>query len=196
MPTFYAGPSLGDDSEFLAVIALFAVIATIFGAIHCVAWSFMFPSDVEQLIWCIATVIITAAIPLDLLYVIGFVSPQIHKASRWVLNLMSLLAVVVTVAYIISRLILLVLPFCALRSLPVEVYQTVLWTTNMPHVYDIYVSSILPYPHFISRTRRSGPRLRLLPITQWWVMLPICSGSIKPPSKFSRRAILGVLPSV
>jgi hypothetical protein len=36
-----------------------AVIATIFGAIHCVAWSFQFLSHTEQLLWRIASLSIT-----------------------------------------------------------------------------------------------------------------------------------------
>jgi hypothetical protein len=127
VPTFYFGPDL-DDDEY-AVFALFIVIGTMFGAIHCVAWSFVFPSHVEQLLWRIASAIITAALP-PYAFLVLFIS----QTSGWVNNLLRLLVFVVPVPYVISRLILLVLPFYALRSLPAEVYQTVPWTTYIPHV--------------------------------------------------------------
>lgn len=123
VPTFYSGPGL-DDAR-LAVTALFAAIGTIFGAIHCVAWSFVFPSVVEQHLWRIASVIVTAEMPLFIFSAL---------ALGWVDNRTYMLGRCVAVPYIVCRLILLVLPFCALRSLPAGVYQTVPWTTYIPHV--------------------------------------------------------------
>jgi hypothetical protein len=38
------------------------------------------------------------------------------------------------VAYVVARITLLVLAFTSLRSLPPEAYQTVRWTTFIPHI--------------------------------------------------------------
>ena len=54
---FYAGDSRGVSGLSIAIAG--GVIATIFGGIHCVAWSFQFPSHTEQLLWRIASLSIT-----------------------------------------------------------------------------------------------------------------------------------------
>jgi hypothetical protein len=90
----------------------------------------MFPSYVEQLLWRVASVITTAAMPLFLLLDIL----QSDVTSGWVGVLVVPLAAFVISLYVISRFILLVLPFCALRSLPAKVYQTVPWMTYILHV--------------------------------------------------------------
>ena len=48
VPTFYAPNT--DDSEDHESLVLFGlpVVAAIFGALHCIAWNFHFPSDIEQ----------------------------------------------------------------------------------------------------------------------------------------------------
>jgi hypothetical protein len=39
-----------------------------------------------------------------------------------------------TFLYIIARVVLLVLAFLSLKSLPPKAYETVNWTTFMPHI--------------------------------------------------------------
>jgi hypothetical protein len=56
-----------------------------------------------------------------------FLSHKIENPPDWVMVLLRTLTLLVSVPYVISRLILLVLPFCALRSLTAEIYQAVPW---------------------------------------------------------------------
>ncbi|KIK51327.1 hypothetical protein GYMLUDRAFT_181578 [Collybiopsis luxurians FD-317 M1] len=112
--TSYLEPSKQQD-QYIAYGA-----AILFGAIHCIAWAFAFPSTAERVSWRIASVIVTCA-PLctwsDLLVipiiVFWFVLP---------------------LAYVVSRITLIVLPFLALRDLPTAVFENVEWTSFIPHI--------------------------------------------------------------
>jgi hypothetical protein len=123
VPTFYSWTTTDGDVllPFFAGIGL----AMVFGGIHCVAWSFQFPSHIERLLWRMSSLTITCVPALDL-------------ASAVLVGLgVDLGAGIITVAivpYIVARIMLLVLPFMALRSLPIDAYQTVHWTTFIPHV--------------------------------------------------------------
>lgn len=136
VPPFYAGPPLTSEEDLLDKFAAM-VIAVIFGGIHCVAWSFDFLSHIEPLSWRIASIAITSA------PVFVFMVPLVVYIQRsndkpilvWVVVMpVRVIGGIGCVVYVISRLLLLVLPFIALRSLPVEAYQTVQWTTFIPHV--------------------------------------------------------------
>lgn len=47
---------LAKSDKWHATIIMLAVLSAIFGCIHIIAWSFEFPSDVEKLLWRIATI--------------------------------------------------------------------------------------------------------------------------------------------
>ena len=114
-----------------------AVIATIFGAIHCVAWSFQFPSHTEQLLWRIASLSITC-LPMAAWFAgvgIALVEELDGKLSMvigWLL--IAIITVLFPILYILSRVALLVIALMSLRSLPPGVYETVHWTIFIPHV--------------------------------------------------------------
>lgn len=104
-----------DRSIFVVLV----VVGTIFGAIHAVAWSFAFPTFAEKLLWRVSSLIITASPAI--LFVL-FVADMENSASIGV------------IIYVIGRLILLSLAFTTLRSLPDGAFQTVTWTTFIPHI--------------------------------------------------------------
>jgi len=72
VPTFYAGELTSHETWLSGCVGL--VVATIFGAIHCVAWSSEFRSDLEQLLWRSSLAI--TSLPL-LLFVISFIGDHI-----------------------------------------------------------------------------------------------------------------------
>ena len=125
VPTFYAGPKelmghVVGNPGFAA-----CVIAMIFGSVHCVGWSFAFPSYAEQHLWRIASISVTS-IPVLVIVTMNSLDGE---------NRMGITILLISAsAYLIGRLMLLVLPFMALRSLAAEAYQTVQWTTFIPHV--------------------------------------------------------------
>ncbi|KIJ58913.1 hypothetical protein HYDPIDRAFT_119057, partial [Hydnomerulius pinastri MD-312] len=125
IPTFYGGSWVAIwrlNAEIIAdVIALFA--AMVFGGIHMVAWSYAFPSTTEMLIWrasAIAIVVIPFSIPLLFALAIfanifdyDFIAVALHA-----------MIIPFGLLYIPARLLLLVVSFTTLRSLPLEAYQT------------------------------------------------------------------------
>lgn len=132
---FYSGEHTQTEILLVAVAAVF--IASIFGGIHCVAWSFDFVSHAEQLLWRIACLTISTA--PSILFIIHYVgaadgSKYVKVLYHWVTMMLGSISLIICNLYIIARLVLLVLPFMALRSLPHDAYQTVQWTTFIPHV--------------------------------------------------------------
>lgn len=127
VPTFYSG-KLDYNTERHATLAASA-IATLFGAIHCIAWPFAFESDTEKYIWRISSLTITC-IPLILFVGFRFDS-RVREGARYFGFPFVLVGCIL---YVLARILLLVLPFISLRSLPREAYQTVHWTTFIPHI--------------------------------------------------------------
>jgi hypothetical protein len=56
VPAFYAGELTEEEQKYTSVVGLVAGI--VFGAIHCIAWSYQFPSHLEQILWRTSTVAI------------------------------------------------------------------------------------------------------------------------------------------
>ncbi|KZP12302.1 hypothetical protein FIBSPDRAFT_661337, partial [Athelia psychrophila] len=54
VPTFYAGKP--EEHHVLVADAIALAFAMVFGAVHCIAWSFAFPSRAEKLLWRISAV--------------------------------------------------------------------------------------------------------------------------------------------
>lgn len=127
VPTFYNAMDIYDDVDMTVGHMSFG-LAALFGAIHCIAWSFHFSSSTEQTLWHVASVVITVA-PLLLIF-LGWFGWSDTKEIPLIRPMM----VVLTVLYTIARVILLVLPLMLLRSLASGIYDTVHWTTFIPHI--------------------------------------------------------------
>jgi hypothetical protein len=110
-------------------------IATILGAIHCVAWFFQFPSHAEQLLWRIASLSITCS-PMVIVF-IALVGVQLYEREGKLEAVLGLFGAIIfgsSILYILSRVALLVIALMSLRSLPPGAYETVHWTIFIPHV--------------------------------------------------------------
>ena len=104
-----------------------------FGAIHCIAWGFPFPTHAELLIWRISCVAITAVpVYIPLMYFLGIWWESTDFETIGDIAYFSIFPAFIL--YIIARVFTLVLAFTSLRDLPPGAYETVLWTTSIPHV--------------------------------------------------------------
>ncbi|KAH9959089.1 hypothetical protein BC827DRAFT_1135304 [Russula dissimulans] len=115
-----------------------ASIASAFGGIHCIGWSFAFPSSTERTLWRVASISITSvpiAMPIFLLDQYNLPRPlrDFFRASLTE-NIMLFLLMLSSLLYILSRLMLLTLPFLCLRSPPPAAYHTVHWISFIPHI--------------------------------------------------------------
>jgi len=133
VPTFYAGDLTTRQRNLSASGA--GVIAMIFGGIHCIAWSFSFPTLAEKILWRVSSIAIIG-VPFYFLVLFGlfgifeYFDIDITDVMAAILVVTMLLALPL---YVAARLVLLVQAFTTLRSLPSEAFQTVHWTTFIPH---------------------------------------------------------------
>jgi len=132
--TFYPAEWAMASESFS--IFLVVAITVAFGGIHCMGWSFIFPSGTDRTLWRLASLSITC-VPVAYTLVVGLVTgaedPLIDGYE--LRHLFALIASVSLVfLYILSRLALLVLPFLCLRSLPSTAFHVVHWLSFIPHV--------------------------------------------------------------
>ena len=127
VPKFWADSIDGDIG-----IADFIVlgVGACFGAIHCIAWVFSSPTRAELLIWRIASVAITA-VPIYM-YIGFFLAAWVDNEDFSVTEVILFLPP--SILYILARVVTLILAFISLRDLPLGAYQTVHWTTFIPHI--------------------------------------------------------------
>jgi hypothetical protein len=132
VPTFYSGK---PETEPIAADSITLAAGVVFGAIHCVAWSFPFVSHTEAFLWRLSSVAITAvpvlpilAMALGVLVGYYFASESLGMITAG--GFMSLFGLL----YVAARLTTLVLAFINLSSLPPGAFQAVHWTTLLPHL--------------------------------------------------------------
>jgi hypothetical protein len=123
VPTFYAPDSVTIDDAHIGVAYFVAIV---FGGIHCIAWSFQFPSVLEWLAWRISAASM-CGVPI-------FLAASLHFISE-ILKMNPVPAIVAfRIIYVITRIILLILPCIQLRALPASAFVDIQWTSFFPHV--------------------------------------------------------------
>ncbi|KZP12328.1 hypothetical protein FIBSPDRAFT_836378 [Athelia psychrophila] len=131
VPTLYAGKPEEHQISLANTIAL--AVGAVFGAVHCIAWSFVFPSQIEMSLWRISAGT-TVAIPLG--YVMSYVLiPKMPDGTQGGLKFMVIIVSMLAIPfYVMARAVLLVLTFTTLRDLPPAAYQTIHWMSFIPHI--------------------------------------------------------------
>ena len=130
VPRFWANST--DENILIADLIMLGV-GICFGAIHCIAWGFPFPAHTELLIWRISSVAITAVpVYIPLMYGLGvWLSDMDFDTAA---NIIGFLIFPAGLLYVIARVFTLVLALTSLRDLPPGAFDTVHWTTFIPHV--------------------------------------------------------------
>lgn len=145
VPRFYSGKCTTNQIKIVNVTA--CLVTALFGAIHCFAWSYQFPSHAERTIWQVTSLL---TIGLPIIWVCTGVlanaadylpeTPSLPSLARvawiWdtVVGLIAMLFIISFPAYFVSRTALVTVAFTSLRSLPAGAYETVNWTTYIPHI--------------------------------------------------------------
>lgn len=113
-----------------------SIITILFGAIHCFAWPFQFPSETEQFLWRIASLVtITAPTVWATVYTLSLVDDLKREFGKRIgQRTMDSLSAIAVPIYLIARTILIGLAFLSLRTLPCATYETVYWTRFIPHI--------------------------------------------------------------
>lgn len=139
--TFYAGLDDYDDAN-VPTFLIASMIASLFGSIHCIGWTFPFPSHTEQFLWHLSSFAITfiPLLPLLVYYISfwrsleGLLSYWSYRVLEWLWIFIGVIYFLCSFLYVLGRVTLLVLVLASLRCLPAEAYRTVNWTTFIPHV--------------------------------------------------------------
>lgn len=135
VPMFYSGnPSrlqigISDISTVL--------VGALFGAIHCIAWRFEFPSLTEEVLWQVSSITAVSlpasclCITLLWLLIVGY---KLETVLGWLRHPMFIYLPLYGIWYIVARITLLVLAFTCLRALPPGAYENIQWTSYIPHI--------------------------------------------------------------
>jgi len=118
VPMFYSGNASSGQIRLALGVAF--VMGEVFGAIHFLAWSFLFPSHTEQRSWRLSCIFLMTTLALP------FLSSIIDKKTLTLLTNMP--------AYAVPRVAMLVLAFTTLRLLPEAALEIVHWTSFIPHI--------------------------------------------------------------
>ena len=128
VPRFWSN-STGNEPVTADIIVL--GVGVCFGAIHCISWDFSFPTHTELLMWRVSCVAITA-VPVYITS--GFFLSAWLADRHFGDSVLYFFPISGGILYILARAITLVLAFTSLRDLPPGAYETVHWTTFIPHV--------------------------------------------------------------
>ena len=132
VPIFWAN-SAADEQIIADLITLGVCVC--FGAIHCIAWFFSFPTHTELLMWRISSITLTAApVYVSLMFFLAGLLGGILDLEKSAYIVFYSAPIIGSILYILARAITLVLAFTSLRDLLPEAYETVRWTTFIPHV--------------------------------------------------------------
>ena len=132
VPRFWA-----DSVDYITADLIMLGVGVCFGAIHCIAWHFSFPTHAELLIWRISSVAITGVpiyIPLTLSLAFWLEDMGFDTASDIIAGIILLSVFPAGILYILARVLTLAIAFTSLRDLPPGAFDTVHWTTFIPHI--------------------------------------------------------------
>jgi hypothetical protein len=130
VPTFYSYRGYSLDRVVFGVC-----VSVLFGAMHCIAWHYEFPSSPERWGWRLSSIIMSVA-PLILLSVLGVshlmgITTRLSTRSSPIFHIFH---VCFAWPSVISRIVLLLFPLIALRALPPGAHTELDWTTIIPHI--------------------------------------------------------------
>lgn len=121
-----------DSAPFFCVSAFSGMV---FGMIHCLAWDFDSPSQIERLLWRVSSLGLVGLcffmLLVGLIYSLKcFTFLRIHDYYFIGFGV----RVASSFFYVCSRLLLLSLSFSSLRALPDSALDTVQWSLFIPHI--------------------------------------------------------------
>ncbi|TDL14701.1 hypothetical protein BD410DRAFT_902936 [Rickenella mellea] len=145
VPSFFAGDTNENDDDMWPAALASATIATIFGALHCIAWSFQYPSHEIAILWRTCSLLITC-LPFTLVFcakLTAILDNLIgeHNIDGIVYGIVCIpffaamaVLIVSPFIYVAARVTLLVEAFLLLKTHHPDVFQVIQWTNFIPHV--------------------------------------------------------------
>ncbi|KAF7970712.1 hypothetical protein HWV62_23194 [Athelia sp. TMB] len=131
VPTFWAGQPNVVDVSHADYVAL--PVATTFGAVHCIAWSYAFASHTELLLWR-ASAITILVVPGGIILAMILIPSKRRGLEYLGIFLFVIFFYIGALLYIFARVVLLMFSFTTLASLAPAIYKTVQWAEFIPHI--------------------------------------------------------------
>ena len=143
VPTFYSTKHDRSEEEFAfeKFVFFMSIVGVVFGGIHCAGWVFTFPSSDEAMLWRVCSAVLTGI--AFLLPLLVFLTSVLYKTLNSSDELFSFFVdgffvhtfyTIILLAYVVSRLLLLVEAFISLRHLTPGMLALVKWTSFIPHI--------------------------------------------------------------
>lgn len=140
-----------EDVVSAQLLCLSALSGAIFGGIHCLAWNFTFPSDVEQILWrasssvisgiCVCVAVAALLNNLQAFRLSLLVKPKglsdhsiLNPRVSGVSYIEGVVCMIFAFCFLLSRLSLLTLSVAQFRDLPASAYHAVEWLKIFPHI--------------------------------------------------------------
>lgn len=124
----------GDDAELIDA-CLMSLCPAIFGAIHVASWNIRLVSNVEQWLWrASALYCCTAGLLIFLMGYIPYICVRLSWIGEATAEMVSSRTLLVIIwLYVLVRLFMIVEAFASLRELPPSAYESVHWSSFIPH---------------------------------------------------------------
>jgi hypothetical protein len=152
-------PGLDQLSEHtMFTFAKLCTATALYGGLHAGAWNSAFPSAAEGLLWKISAVLITGSgLSISMVAVFKHLNNQgnwkqvlrsyacrflaMVPEAEWAAIIefsectaRAYVTLIIVPVFIVARLYLIAEAFASLRALPIEAYQTPIWTQWIPHL--------------------------------------------------------------
>lgn len=117
-----------------------AFAGAVFGAIHCLAWHFSFPSHADQVMWRLASLgVVTSCFVTFQTAFFYYVTDPDGTGGFWTVLITLVLIGLrlcfwALIVYPVARIALLILSITSLRSLPPSAFATIDWVELVPHI--------------------------------------------------------------
>lgn len=126
-----------EDAGVRPLLRSSSIAGALFGAIHCLAWNFGFPSHFEKIMWRTASLGIVGSCSMTLVGVTiwkPFSFIVRHFLTNWARLIIVTVKASVSLTYSVARITLLVLAVTSLRNLPPSAFNTIDWIELVPHI--------------------------------------------------------------
>lgn len=108
---------------------ILAALSVIFGAMHVVGWNFEFPTEVEKILWRVASICCGAVPALCVPFLKFFFR---FEDRKWFETAFFYVSLLIYIVYSVLRLYLFIEMFIGLRVAPPGIYQMVQWSQYFP----------------------------------------------------------------